>query len=35
VSGPYKRIFLRFEHIQQRYFGTELIVYTLITVREF
>jgi hypothetical protein len=31
----FKRLLLRFEHIQQRHFGMKLMAYTLINVREF
>jgi hypothetical protein len=31
----YKRLLLRFEHIQHRHFGMKLLAYTLINVREF
>jgi hypothetical protein len=31
----FKRVLLRFEHIQQRHFSMKLLAYTLINVREF
>src|SRR2546426_4680021 len=31
----FKRLLLRFEHIQQRHFGMKLLAYTLINMREF
>jgi transposase len=31
----FKRLLLRFEHLQQRHFGMKLMAYTLINVREF
>src|SRR3954465_8011279 len=34
-EDKFKRLFLRFEHIQQRHFGMKLLAYTLINVREF
>jgi len=30
-----KRLFLRFEHMQQRHFGMKLMAYTLMNLREF
>jgi len=34
-EDKFKRLLLRFEHIQQRHFGMKLLVYTVINVREF
>jgi transposase len=34
-EDKFKRLLLRFEHLQQRYFGMKLLAYTLINVREF
>jgi transposase len=34
-EDKFKRLLLRFEHIQQRHFGVKLMAYTLINVREF
>jgi transposase len=34
-KDTFKRLLLRFEHIQQRHFGMKLLAYTLINVREF
>ena len=34
-EDKFKRVLLRFEHIQQRHFGMKLLAYTLINVREF
>jgi hypothetical protein len=34
-EDKFKRLFLRFEHMQQRHFGMKLMAYTLIDVREF
>jgi transposase len=34
-EDKFKRLLLRFEHIQQRHFGMKLLAYTLINVREF
>jgi len=34
-EDTFKRLLLRFEHIQQRHFGMKLLAYTLIHVREF
>ncbi len=34
-EDKFKRLLLRFEHIQQRHFGMKLMAYTLINVREF
>jgi transposase len=34
-EGKFKRLLLRFEHMQPRHFGMKLIAYTLINVREF
>jgi transposase len=34
-EDKFKRLLLRFEHIQQRHFGMKLLGYTLINVREF
>jgi transposase len=34
-EDTFKRLLLRFEHIQQRHFGMKLLAYTLINVREF
>jgi hypothetical protein len=34
-EDKFKRLLLRFEHLQQRHFGMKLIAYTLINVREF
>jgi len=34
-EDKFKRVILRFEHIQQRHFGMKLLAYTLINVREF
>jgi transposase len=34
-EDKFKRLLLRFEHIQQRHFGMTLLAYTLINVREF
>ena len=31
----FKRVLLRFEHIQQRHYGMKLMAYTLINLREF
>jgi hypothetical protein len=33
--NKFKRVLLRFEHLQQRHFGMKLLAYTLINVREF
>ncbi|RPJ15801.1 MAG: hypothetical protein EHM33_34535 [Chloroflexi bacterium] len=34
-EDKFKRLLLRFEHIQQRHYGMKLLAYTLINVREF
>jgi hypothetical protein len=34
-EDKFKRLLLRFEHIQHRHFGMKLLAYTLINVREF
>jgi hypothetical protein len=34
-EDTFKRLFLRFEHIQQRHYGMKLMAYTLINVRRF
>jgi transposase len=34
-EDKFKRVLLRFEHLQQRHFGMKLLAYTLINVREF
>jgi hypothetical protein len=34
-EDKFKRLLLRFEHIQQRHFGMKLMAYTLINLREF
>jgi hypothetical protein len=34
-EDKFKRLLLRFEHLQQRHFGMKLMAYTLINVREF
>jgi hypothetical protein len=34
-EDKFKRLLLRFEHIQQRHYGMKLMVYTLINLREF
>jgi hypothetical protein len=34
-EDKFKRLLLRFEHLQQRHFGMKLLAYTLINVREF
>jgi transposase len=34
-EDKFKRLLLRFEHIQQRHFGMKWLAYTLINVREF
>jgi hypothetical protein len=34
-EDKFKRMLLRFEHIQQRHFGMKLMAYTLINLREF
>jgi transposase len=34
-EDKFKRLLLRFEHMQQRHFGMKLMAYTLINVREF
>jgi hypothetical protein len=34
-EDKFKRLLLRFEHLQQRHFGMNLMAYTLINVREF
>jgi hypothetical protein len=34
-EDTFKRVLLRFEHLQQRHFGMKLLAYTLINVREF
>jgi transposase len=34
-EDKFKRLLLRFEHIQQRHFGMKLLAYTLINLREF
>jgi transposase len=34
-EDKFKRLLLRFEHLQQRHFGMKLLGYTLINVREF
>jgi transposase len=34
-EDKFKRLLLRFEHIQQRHVGMKLLAYTLINVREF
>jgi transposase len=34
-EDKFKRLLLRFEHIQQRHYGMKLMAYTLINVREF
>jgi transposase len=33
-EDKFKRLLLRFEHMQQRHFGMKLLAYTLINVRE-
>jgi transposase len=34
-EDKFKRLLLRFEHLQQRHFGMKLLAYTLINGREF
>jgi transposase len=34
-EDQFKRLLLRFEHIQQRHFGMKLLAYTLINLRAF
>jgi hypothetical protein len=34
-EDKFKRLLLRFEHLQQRHVGMKLMAYTLINVREF
>jgi transposase len=34
-EDKFKRLLLRFEHIQQRYYGMKLMAYTLINLRQF
>jgi transposase len=34
-EDKFKRLLLRFEHMQQRHFGMKLMAYTLINLREF
>jgi hypothetical protein len=34
-EDKFKRLLLRFEHLQQRHFGMKLLAYTLINVRKF
>ena len=34
-EDKFKRLLLRFEHIQQRHYGMKLMVYTLINLRHF
>ena len=34
-EDKFKRVLLRFEHLQQRHFGMKLLAYTLINVRAF
>jgi hypothetical protein len=34
-EDKFKRVLLRFEHLQQRHFGMKLVAYTLINMREF
>jgi hypothetical protein len=34
-EDKFKRLLLRFEHLQQRHFGMKLMAYTLINIREF
>jgi len=34
-EDKFKRVLLRFEHLQQRHFGMKLLAYTLINLREF
>jgi hypothetical protein len=34
-EDKFKRLLLRFEHLQQRHFGMKLMAYTLINMREF
>jgi hypothetical protein len=34
-EDKFKRLLLRFEHVQQRHFGMKLMAYTLINLREF
>jgi hypothetical protein len=34
-EDKFKRLLLRFEHIQQRHYGTKLLAYTLINLRGF
>ena len=34
-EDKFKRLLLRFEHLQQRHVGMKLLAYTLINVREF
>jgi hypothetical protein len=34
-EDKFKRLLLRFEHLQQRHFGMKLLAYTLINVRQF
>ena len=34
-EDKFKRLLLRFEHLQQRHFGMKLMAYTLINVRKF
>jgi hypothetical protein len=34
-EDKFKRLLLRFEHMQQRHFGMKLMAYTLINVRKF
>jgi transposase len=34
-EDQFKRLLLRFEYLQQRHFGMQLLAYTLINMREF
>ena len=34
-EDKFKRLLLRFEHIQQRHYGMKLMAYTLINLRRF
>ena len=34
-EDKFKRLLLRFEHIQQRHYGMKLMAYTLMNLREF
>jgi hypothetical protein len=34
-EDTFKRVLLRFEHLQQRHYGMKLLAYTLINLREF